>query len=752
MSRIEQWPTCTRVGVSIRWWLIIAMLVPLASARAQSSEDRAALEAFRDSLGGTEDSSRLAALEQKLIAVAKTDRNNAMLHLRLGFLSVRMGDLGSKPRYDDGAGEFEWATELQPTWPWAWYGLGIAEDKVGDSQISIVQGLQAMFGKDHLSRAANAYARSVQADPSFDRGLIDLASTALRQRINIKTTLAREALRQAAATTASSNPDVLLWRGRVEREVGDVDSAIVAFRGYLEKGGKRGLGLIELARTEFLRGSLDAQRPYYEGALIDDPQVVDQYRADLALVANDSAIAEFNGNTGERRVAFLHRFWGQRDRASVLKDGERLREHYRRVYYARKNFQLASTNRHYDIVERFRSGSPDFDDRGVIYIRHGEPSERARYNAPGMQLNESWHYNRADGDLIFHFVAREDVQDYKLVESLFDVLGFGNTVALRGDRDNSASAGQANELLLTREKFSPVYSKLLGAGNAGAQKYLTEERLIGRRSIAIGTRSDSYELTWARALKLETRVVAAGRDSTHSLLHVSYAIPGSALHEVPSERGHLYPVRLRLSVADRFGTPVASVDTTRLFMSKDPVPPTEHLVGRLAVPVIPGSLTYRLAVEQGEDNGIILAADTVSVGDFTGSRFELSGVVLGARETNLTWRPTSGDTVFFNPLGRYHRVTTMEVYYEVYGLPQQSSFKTEIRITKEGKGGFLGIFGSRKPAIRLGFEEPSEGLETRIHRSVSLEKLDSGRYWIEVIVTDSLGAERVSRASFDVKD
>jgi hypothetical protein len=172
-------------------------------------------------------------------------------------------------------------------------------------------------------------------------------------------------------------------------------------------------------------------------------------------------------------------------------------------------------------------------------------------------------------------------------------------VALRGDRDNSAAAGQANELLLTRERFSPVYSKLLGAGNAGSQKYLTEERRIGRRSITIGTHSDSYELSYARALKLETAVVAAGRDSAHSLLHVTYAIPGSALHEVPSDRGHLYPVRLRLSVTDRVGVPVAVVDTTRLFIAREAVPGTEHLVGRLAVPVIPGELTYRLAVEQG---------------------------------------------------------------------------------------------------------------------------------------------------------
>ncbi|HXG43793.1 MAG TPA: hypothetical protein VNJ71_03435, partial [Gemmatimonadales bacterium] len=204
---------------------------------AQSPEARRELETFRDSLGGTSDSFALLALERRTIERAKQDRNNAMLHLRLGFIALRLGDLGSRTRYDHAAGEFQWATEIQPDWPWAWYGLGIAEDKVGDSEISIVAGLQAMFGKDHLSRAAAAYARSVQVDPSFVRGLVDLANTALRQRINVKVDLAREALRQAAATSAGANPEVLLYRGRVEREVGDIDSAVVAFRGYLDRGG-----------------------------------------------------------------------------------------------------------------------------------------------------------------------------------------------------------------------------------------------------------------------------------------------------------------------------------------------------------------------------------------------------------------------------------------------------------------------------------------------------------------------------------
>src|SRR5882724_5993737 len=164
---------------------------------------------------------------------------------------------------------------------------------------------------------------------------------------------------------------------------------------------------------------------------------------------------EFDLAHGAKRAAYLKQFWSQRDRAELRADGERLREHYRRLFYARKNFQLTSLNRHYDIVERYRSGSRDFDDRGVIYIRHGEPSSRATYAAPGLEPNESWRYTRPEGDLIFHFVAREDVQDFKLVESLFDVLGFSQQIALREDR--AWDDPMAAQLMLSREPLSPIY-------------------------------------------------------------------------------------------------------------------------------------------------------------------------------------------------------------------------------------------------------------------------------------------------------
>ena len=283
---------------------LIAAAAPLR-AHAQTPDARAELERFRDSLASTTDSTGLLGVERRLIEQAKADRNNTLIHLKLGFVSLRMGDLGGQAHYDDAASEFQWAIDLQPTWPYPWYGMGLAEYGVGDSQVSFVTGLKTMLGKDALTRSAMAFAKSAEVDPSFVRGLVELSNTALRQRVNIKLGVALDALRRAAPTPSGRDPQVLLARGRVEREVGDGDSALVAFKEYLDRGASRSLGQLEIARTLFLLGRFDGGESYYEGAASEDPATVAGYREDLATIASDSVLREFDRQTGEQRVAYL---------------------------------------------------------------------------------------------------------------------------------------------------------------------------------------------------------------------------------------------------------------------------------------------------------------------------------------------------------------------------------------------------------------------------------------------------------------
>jgi GWxTD domain-containing protein len=710
------------------------------------------LEAFQDSLNSTRDTLAMLALEKQMIKVAKANRDSTLLHLRLGFLSLRMVDLGGRGHLDDAGSEFEWAAQLEPNWPYPWYGIGEVELGDVDGQAPVITGFQTLLGKDPLTRAANAFAHSAEVDPSFVKGLVELAATALEQRINSRITVARNALREAAQTSASANPEVLLYRGRVEREVGDVDSALTAFWGYLDKGGARGLGLLEVARTLFLLGRLDGQAPYYEGAALDDTSGVNAYRHDLSYIAEPGTLKEFDQTRGSYRAAWLQRFWTERDAADLRVRGERLREHYRRLYFARKNYRLITTNRHYFITETYRSGSRDFDDRGLIYIRQGPPDGQATWSAPGLQPNVSWRYDRPEGSLLLHFVANEDVQDYKLVESVYDILGYETSLALlRGDSLFRAFE-TAYQLVSSRDRLDPIYHKLevAGIGSPAGFRIAKEEREIGRLSIAAGTTSDSYVRSFQHVLAARAVATAVGVEGERPVLQVAYAVSGKSLVPITSSRGLLYPIRIHAAVLDQQGAVVATLDTTRVYLAREPIPEQEHLLGRVAIPIIPGTGILRLSIQQGEETGVLFLPDTFVAGDPRGPAFSASDVAIGSRINSISFLAAPEDTVLLNPLSVYYKGAALEMYAEVYGLPADAPYRMELVVLKRGGGGLFGMFGGKKTQVGLKSDEHATGPRTVLRRSLGLEKLSPGDYWLELDITDSQGQKMRRRQAFEV--
>jgi hypothetical protein len=219
-------------------------------------------------------------------------------------------------------------------------------------------------------------------------------------------------------------------------------------------------------------------------------------------------------------------------------------------------------------------------------------------------------------------------------------------------------------------------------------------------------------------------------------------------------RGYLYSVRVRFVATDRFGKVAASLDTTRHFVAPAPVPDGEHLVGRVSVPVHPGLFEYRLAIQQGEESGILLPRDTVRVGQPTATALALSDLVLGSRNTNLYWRRTPEDTVVFNPLRTFKRKEAMELYYEVEGLSAGTEYTVKIAVRKQGGGGglFRKVFGGGSAQISLKFEETASFPVTSTSRSLKLDKLKPGNYVLEVAVEDAQGRTDKRLQGFQVVD
>ena len=731
--------------------------VLLLAVLAQAPAERAEIEALRDSLAAVQDSVALGRLEAATIEVAKQNRDDPMIHLRLGFIAHRLGEITrDKSHYDAAASEFEWASDLRPDFPYAWYGLGLAELALGEHASLAIENIRQMLGKDYLSKAARAFARATEADPSFSSAVVDLANTALVQRIRPRLEVALSAVRLAAASPAGRFAEVQLVRGRVEREAGEADSALGAFRSYIIVGGDSGVGLLELARTYyFARRAPQGWAAYFAGArATTSAQALTLYRTDLSWIADSAELTAFDGlGDGAARARWLEQFWTRRDVVEARDVGERLAEHYRRWFYARRNFRLVSRHRHYDITERYRSPQLEFDDRGVIYLRHGEPDRRARLADATLEPNESWMYRRQQGgDLIFHFVARDDASDYKLLESLVDVLGFSRAVHAANGSDPAVSA-----LYESRDDFGPLYQRIARSQRAPGGE-LAQDRILGRRSIAVGTTSDSYAQRFDQPLDVVTSefVVGAAASSAGQMLHVVFAIPADRLAPERGDDGVRYPLRFRVVVSDSADRVVARLDTLRVFGARQPLRNPSFLTGRLALPVPAGHYRYRLLVTSPDGGTGDLVTDSLRVEtlDPAARTLAVSDVVVGRDGSGLVWVP-AGDTVRLNPLNRFPEGSAAELYYEIYGLSAGAVYHTVVRLDKEGGRSVFSaigkLFGGGRSPVLLEFDAPADGPVTRVHRGIALRDVSKGNYRITVIITDpATGASATRTQRFQV--
>src|SRR2546430_6840021 len=82
------------------------------------------------------------------------------------------------------------------------------------------------------------YTTLFRSDPSFAQASIDLANTALTQRIQPRLEVALQAVRLAAASTAGRNAGVQLAPGRGGREGGEADSSVAGVPAHPSVGGR----------------------------------------------------------------------------------------------------------------------------------------------------------------------------------------------------------------------------------------------------------------------------------------------------------------------------------------------------------------------------------------------------------------------------------------------------------------------------------------------------------------------------------
>jgi GWxTD domain-containing protein len=526
-----------------------------------------------------------------------------------------------------------------------------------------------------------------------------------------------------------------LLRGRLAAWLWQPAVADSAFAAYQNAGGSPERAALELARVRLASGLAGADSLYYFAAAASDSIITRELRSDLAYVADPPELAAFDRLSGDARARWLRRFWEERDLESLRPRGSRLREHYRRIGFARKNFRLLTYPRQYELNELWINRDAEYDDRGLVYIRHGAPDATSSAVPGGACPNTSWLYRRPDGNLVLHFVARQNPDDWRVVETLANVGGeAGATTRLR-QAGTTQSCAAIDGLLESRMPLDPIYSEL--AGNQTRRNW-ERELALTTRSREIASTTDADPLRFRSPLEMAWRAYGLlGDKPGQGRLLVLLSVGAASLSPI-SQEPLAYGFRMRLVA--RSGSRVIELDSVRQLGVQQAPRPGQMVTFTTELPLASGTWRVGVALEQQRDSaGEVLRDAEVPVPDASGKAVALSDIVLGDETGGRPWSAPDGPFPL-SSTGTYLKGEPVPIYYEVAGTAPRSEIETEITLVRDdGKG---------RSVIR--FTEPADGLVTRVRREVNTSRSQPGRYTITVRIRTSDNRRAVRETSLIV--
>lgn len=674
---------------------------------------------------------------------------------------------------------FERALGAEPQAIHAWNGQGIYELRKDEQWLVVLESLKKILNRDHISMAVKAFERALSTDPEFHEARYNLAlahrqargEENVRKAIEQLERLMREApgVGETPILLAVSYRDV----GELEQMIGALDS--LPDGEALPAAARKLLLAFALVNTDQPAAGTTA---YWEGVdAIATVRQADLFWHDIRPIASPDADARFSGLDVEGRKTMLRAFWQALADEGFVGVEDRLAEHYRRLHAAYRSYRLEiPERRHYSAVAAYvPPWQTGFDDRGIIYLRHGEPDDVATYSGPEVERNLSWKYDQADGDpLVFHFVNDEDVNDFKLVRRLSDAVltnsskltgttAFNPTCGSGGRCDSydarilAGSRGALRDLYASRGHLSPYYDR---ASTSLDPQTLEREEINLAGDIAIGTRTQSFEPAQSGTpLLYPVHPVAFKNPGGESVVAFYYALPTTMVSVLPSETGgSRVEYRYQLLVNPPAGDGVAARQEDDVQLNSSSPIPQQAGVMLPAVRMVeldPGQYRYGMKVTDLTSGRFGVAQGTVEVSDFE-SGLAMSGVVLASRIEP----GGSGAFVRWNrlkvlplPSRMFLRSQPVYVYYEVYGLAAGSDGSARYRTTYTLESrqpdrnvvarflsavGELLARGDEEGAITYSFERSaSESVDPLLeYFSLDVSESAPGEYLLTVAVED----------------
>ena len=532
----------------------------------------------------------------------------------------------------------------------------------------------------------------------------------------------------------------VLWR-RKER----LDSADSLFQAMLKQplNMSRQPIWLSLARLNYQRGNVEAGQMYFWRAVDSIRTDVDAAFVfeDIKYLLKDRELNAYRKlNTAPAEIAFFREFWNRRDPTLAAAIQVRLAEHYRRLRRAEKDYEYDGFRTFFNNPDKFSwlqfpeafYLNREFNDKGLVYIRHGEPDEREVTVGGVRRTNESWlYYQRGDEPrLTFHFFIDENAT--------------GNNWRL--DAINTEPAWLSDRLI-----WGTLYHRLLTAQPIERISLENEMGEKSRDDVAVGFSSDRH--TWPDTLRplefaFTTAAFRGANDST--LLEIYYAVPIYELARKLAKRGSVI-IDQGLALHDTSWRLVRKLNRHSILRMQGQKYKKEDVfvdVFRATVP--PDSYHVSIYAQPRQSRYLGGYNYDIDAPDFSVDSLMMSDVQL-AYDVSSAMRQgkfvKNNLRVVVNPTHRFPKKKPIFVYFEVYHLQPDASGKSAFEaeytmsLTKEKKStgkklfGFLG--GGGKSSISMRTQREVTGRTSVEYIALNANKLKSGEYALQIKVTDT---------------
>jgi hypothetical protein len=785
---------------------LVVAAVPIAAA--QSRADRASLARWTDSLDRIATLASLSTLDHAASARPSAgDLRHALFNLRRAELRDERGEM-EHAEYED-----VWIATMHGDWPWAHY---LAARALADEALAGWLPASTEDNKEGSESLADSVwlelRTALDGDPMLKpaRHLADTLLVAGGDRL-----LRDDQLAIVSSELASGAPDpdaILVW-GRHLRTMRRYDSAIDAFTDAMAHGGDRSRLDLELAHTyRAVHDTANAVAAYWRGLQELTPVGRELYRFDLAWIISSDSLAAFDRLADSAVVPWMQRFWDERDAGAAARPGARLAEQLRRWAFVYAHYRVRSPWRrsmhsridmfydnddcqHFDAslyadvwkippihAEDIRSHEWLIDQRGLLYLRHGEPLMRvgdavhrfggedflsgaaatvpdptdvwsawargARVRTfmpqpPGSsggvphQMNtgptESWVY-AIDGDArLLTFRPSVSIGTYDAT-TLTSYLPYspGAWFARLGTLDVYTDAAKR----ITKELRITGPQSLLDPPTCWNEVRAANDRSRADAAVATHNDSDSPPFVHPWAVTIGMYALGDSADQSGEAL-LTFALGGPALHaDMLADGTASYRIAFHLTAWDAISGRSVTYDTTRTLRRRTPLGGDQLLVSWLEVPLPPGNWEIGVRAQQGDSSGGYVMRRNVAIG--AGNRLAMSDIVTG-RIGEPEWKATDGFPFPIETTGRWQEGSAAELFFEVHGVPSGQSYQTTLEVRTADST-------SRHPLAPtiINTTDLSNGAVTFVRKSLGLEHLAAGSYLITV--TLHWNGEQVSRS------